>query len=218
MHEYIVGLLLLEPVPVDLLTFLESRERLTAYRFLDQERRSLGHASGAVDQPMATNELRSRIVSTGSLIDAVTVQDFAIIKVLGQVRFLASLFVSFYEDIGIIWACVLSATNWWPTLEFVCNEGLQNVLHYKCYSYICFQVLRKGEVVKRRQVEHTLTERHIMATVQHSFVLGLRVAFQSDERLFMLTDYCPGGELFFHLKKMRRYLFFFIKLIYSNFV
>ena len=65
-------------------------------------------------------------------------------------------------------------------------------------------MLRKAEVEKRRQIEHTLTERDIMASMQHSFVLALRVAFQSPDRLFMLTDYCPGGELFFHLKRMRR--------------
>jgi hypothetical protein len=68
----------------------------------------------------------------------------------------------------------------------------------------CHKVLRKAEVEKRRQVEHTLTERLIMATMQHHFVLALRVAFQSHDRLFMLTDYCPGGEVFFHLKKVRR--------------
>lgn len=67
------------------------------------------------------------------------------------------------------------------------------------------KVLRKSEVEKRRQVEHTRTERDIMASSRHSFVLALRVAFQSADRLFMLTDYCPGGELFFHLKKMRRF-------------
>lgn len=72
------------------------------------------------------------------------------------------------------------------------------------------QVLRKAEVEKRRQVEHTLTERHIMATMQHWSVLSLRVAFQSPERLFMLTDYCPGGELFYHLKRMRRCVFEYI--------
>jgi serine/threonine protein kinase len=65
--------------------------------------------------------------------------------------------------------------------------------------------LKKADVEKRRQVDHTLTERYILASVQHPLILSLRVAFQSDDRLFMLTDYCPGGELFFHLKKMRRF-------------
>ena len=67
------------------------------------------------------------------------------------------------------------------------------------------KVLRKQDVIKRHQVEHTLTERHVLATVRHPFVLSLRHAFQTDSKLFMVTDYCPGGELFFHLKRLRRF-------------
>jgi serine/threonine protein kinase len=67
------------------------------------------------------------------------------------------------------------------------------------------KVLRKSEVVKRHQVEHTLTERYILATVRHPFILCLRHAFQTNDKLYMVTDYCPGGELFFHLKRLRRF-------------
>lgn len=67
------------------------------------------------------------------------------------------------------------------------------------------KVLRKNDVVKRHQVEHTLTERYILATIRHPFLLSLRHAFQTGEKLYMVTDYCPGGELFFHLKRLRRF-------------
>ena len=55
------------------------------------------------------------------------------------------------------------------------------------------------------KVEHTKTERNVLAMVDHPFLLTLRFSFQTDEKLYMLTDYCPGGELFFHLKNMRRF-------------
>lgn len=67
------------------------------------------------------------------------------------------------------------------------------------------KVLRKVDVIKRHQVEHTLTERSILANTPHPFILALRYAFQSEHKLYMVTDYCPGGELFFHLKKLRRF-------------
>ena len=67
------------------------------------------------------------------------------------------------------------------------------------------KVLRKSEVVRRHQVEHTLTERSILATVKHRNILALRFAFQTEQKLYMVLDYCPGGELFFHLKKLRRF-------------
>ena len=67
------------------------------------------------------------------------------------------------------------------------------------------KVLKKSEVIKRHQVEHTMTERMIMASIVHPFTLALRYAFQTSDKLYMVTDYCQGGELFFHLKKLRRF-------------
>lgn len=67
------------------------------------------------------------------------------------------------------------------------------------------KVLKKSEVIKRHQVDHTLTERYILASMRHPFVLCLRHAFQTSDKLYMVTDYCPGGELFFHLKRLRRF-------------
>ncbi len=67
------------------------------------------------------------------------------------------------------------------------------------------KVLKKSEVVRRRQVEHTKAERRIMGGVDHSCIVSLRFAFQSADKLYMVTDYCRGGELFFHLKKMRTF-------------
>ncbi|MFN3504242.1 MAG: protein kinase domain-containing protein [Allorhizobium sp.] len=54
-------------------------------------------------------------------------------------------------------------------------------------------------------MEHTNTERRVMEQVGHPFIVTLRFAFQSEKKLYMVTDYCRGGELFFHLKKMRRF-------------
>ena len=69
------------------------------------------------------------------------------------------------------------------------------------------KVLKKQDVKKRKQVVHTNTERRIMGGLgmDHPFIVTLRYAFQTDEKLYMVTDYCRGGELFFHLKKFRTF-------------
>ncbi len=67
------------------------------------------------------------------------------------------------------------------------------------------KVLKKSEVVRRRQVEHTRAERRIMGGIEHPFVVALRFAFQSTDKLYMVTDFCSGGELFFHLKRFRTF-------------
>jgi serine/threonine protein kinase len=45
----------------------------------------------------------------------------------------------------------------------------------------------------------------MLMSVQHPFVLRMRYSFQTHSQLFMVTDFCAGGELFFHLKRLRRF-------------
>lgn len=39
-----------------------------------------------------------------------------------------------------------------------------------------------------------------MGGAKHPFIVTLRHAFQTESRLFMVSDFCQGGELFFHLR------------------
>lgn len=67
------------------------------------------------------------------------------------------------------------------------------------------KVLKKDNVVKRNQVEHTRTERSVLGYVKHPFIVGMNMAFQSKDKLYFVLDYCPGGELFFHLGKLGKF-------------
>jgi len=60
-------------------------------------------------------------------------------------------------------------------------------------------------LIKRRQIERTKTERRVLAVANHPFIMKLHFAFQNTEKLYLVLDYCPGGELFFHLCKHRRF-------------
>jgi serum/glucocorticoid-regulated kinase 2 len=67
------------------------------------------------------------------------------------------------------------------------------------------KILRKTHLVKRRQIERTRTERKVLSIVNHPFIMKLHYAFQTDDKLYLVLDYCPGGELFFHLSRFRRF-------------
>jgi len=67
------------------------------------------------------------------------------------------------------------------------------------------KVLRKDNIIKRNQVEHTRTERSVLGYVNHPFIVGLKMAFQSKDKLYFVLDYCAGGELFFHLSKVGKF-------------
>ena len=67
------------------------------------------------------------------------------------------------------------------------------------------KVLRKENIIKRNQIEHTRTERNVLGYVRHRFIVGLKMAFQTRDKLFFVLDYCAGGELFFHLGKLGKF-------------
>jgi serum/glucocorticoid-regulated kinase 2 len=67
------------------------------------------------------------------------------------------------------------------------------------------KILKKSHLLKRNQIARTRTERKVLSIVDHPFIMKLHFAFQTDDRLFLVLDYCAGGELFFHLSRHRRF-------------
>lgn len=67
------------------------------------------------------------------------------------------------------------------------------------------KILRKANIIERNQVEHTKTERNVLEIVSHPFIVNLICAFQTPTKLYFVLEYCPGGELFFHLSRNQRF-------------
>ena len=67
------------------------------------------------------------------------------------------------------------------------------------------KIMRKQDVITRNQVKHTLTERHVLQSVRHPFIIGLQFAFQTADKLYLVLPFMVGGELFFHLRRERTF-------------
>ncbi|KAJ6251048.1 camp-dependent protein kinase catalytic subunit prkx [Anaeramoeba flamelloides] len=78
------------------------------------------------------------------------------------------------------------------------------VKHKKSNKIFGMKVLNKGEIYRRKQVEHTRTEQLVLSTISHPFIVTLHYSFQNEKNLFLVLDYVKGGELFFHLKRAGR--------------
>jgi len=64
------------------------------------------------------------------------------------------------------------------------------------------KVFRKDKIIcNTKTTRSILTEHRFLATANHPFITTLYNSFQSPERLFMIMEYCPGGELFTTIKK-----------------
>jgi serum/glucocorticoid-regulated kinase 2 len=72
-------------------------------------------------------------------------------------------------------------------------------------EYFAMKVLRKEEIISKKHVERRLQERKILEKANSPFVLKLRYAFQTNTKLYVLTDFYKAGELFFHLRKVKRF-------------
>lgn len=67
------------------------------------------------------------------------------------------------------------------------------------------KVLKKSEVVRLKQVEHTNNEKMILERVEHPFLINMWGTFQDVRNLYMVMDYVVGGELFSVLRKSQRF-------------
>lgn len=68
------------------------------------------------------------------------------------------------------------------------------------------KILRKADVVRLKQVEHVRNERNVLAAVAgHPFITTMVASFQDHDTLYMLLEYCPGGEVFSYLRRARRF-------------
>ena len=65
---------------------------------------------------------------------------------------------------------------------------------------LAMKVLKKDELRRRNQIEHTKTERRVLEHTKHPYIVRLKYAFRSANKLYLVLEYCPGGELFFHLQ------------------
>ena len=81
---------------------------------------------------------------------------------------------------------------------FLVRDKAHGTLH-------ALKVLKKDYIIRKNQVEHTKTERSVLGYMHHPFIVGLTMAFQTNDKLFFVLDYCAGGELFFHLGKVGRF-------------
>ncbi|KAK7969112.1 kinase-like domain-containing protein [Apiospora saccharicola] len=70
--------------------------------------------------------------------------------------------------------------------------------------YYAIKVLKKAQVVKMKQVEHTNDERKMLSEVKHPFLITLWGTFFDCKNIYMVMDFVEGGELFSLLRKSGR--------------
>lgn len=94
-------------------------------------------------------------------------------------------------------------------LKVIGTGGFGQVMvarHKASGQLVAIKSLSKRAIAAHHQVEHSLSEKAVLTMCQHHpFIIQLHAAFQTIDHLHLVLDYCPGGELFFHLSQCGRF-------------
>ncbi|KAK9760971.1 hypothetical protein K7432_014489 [Basidiobolus ranarum] len=85
-----------------------------------------------------------------------------------------------------------------------CMGKVLLVKEYGSGKLMALKAISKEWVILHREIEHTNSERNILATVtsvQHPFLIRLHHSFQTKSQLFLVLDYYPGGDIATQLAK-----------------
>lgn len=57
------------------------------------------------------------------------------------------------------------------------------------------KTLCKERVFSKNLTRYAQTEKNVLSVMKHPFIVRLHAAFQNSQKLFMVLDFCPGGDL-----------------------
>nr|AML76969.1 putative LOV domain-containing protein [Heuchera sanguinea] len=69
------------------------------------------------------------------------------------------------------------------------------------------KAMEKSEMLNRNKVHRACIEREIISLLDHPFLPALYTSFQTPTHVCLITDFCPGGELFALLDKQPMKIF-----------
>lgn len=95
----------------------------------------------------------------------------------------------------------ISYTDFEP-LKLLGTGSLGRVLLVRFLSnnnLYAMKILSKSQIKLKKQEEHTKTERDLMVKFNNSFVVNIKFAFQDDSKLYIVSEFLQGGDMFYHL-------------------
>ncbi|KAH8094368.1 cGMP-dependent protein kinase [Aureococcus anophagefferens] len=96
-------------------------------------------------------------------------------------------------------------------LKHICPLGqgafgkVTRVMHTSTETHYALKAQAKSAIVEQELQNTVLQEREVLMQLDHPFVLKLACAFQDDKYIYFLLELLPGGELYKHMTKRKRF-------------
>ena len=76
------------------------------------------------------------------------------------------------------------------------------------------KTILKSRITREKQIHRIGTERRVlMDASDHPFISRMHYAFQNHRQLFFVLDFCAGGDLYYHLTRMKNSRFKHFRLL-----
>ena len=73
--------------------------------------------------------------------------------------------------------------------------------HIMTKEVVAIKKLRKEEMHRKNQIIHVRNEKEILTKANEDWIVGLKSSFQDEKFLYIVMEYCPGGDLMSQLMK-----------------
>ena len=78
--------------------------------------------------------------------------------------------------------------------------------------------MNKAKIYIKKSMKAILNEKNLLEELHYPLLSNMNYAFQTEEFLYIIMDYLPGGDLRYHLSKRKKYNQKEIKFLISNII
>ncbi|CAD8087136.1 unnamed protein product [Paramecium sonneborni] len=93
--------------------------------------------------------------------------------------------------------------------HFVLGKGgfgkVWRVEMIKTHKLFAMKEMSKAKVLAKKSVNSVMNERTLLTQLKHPFIANIHYAFQDRENLYLVMDLLTGGDLRYHIGKMRKF-------------
>ncbi|CAD8066434.1 unnamed protein product [Paramecium primaurelia] len=79
------------------------------------------------------------------------------------------------------------------------------VEHKKTGQVYAMKEMSKALIITKKSVNSVMNERILLSELKHPFLVNMNYAYQDRETLYLIMDYMSGGDLRYHIGRMRRF-------------
>jgi serine/threonine protein kinase len=72
-------------------------------------------------------------------------------------------------------------------------------------DFYALKSVKKLAIIEKNQFESIRREKEILHKANHPFLVGLKCAFSTPDKLFFLMPWIAGGDLSVHLRRRKRF-------------